>query len=56
LAGDDSMPPTMSPLRAVVSRGHIALRNRDSTAHSRPVPVGLREAPPDCTARCALSR
>ena len=46
----------MSPLRAVVSRGHIALQSRSSTAHSRFVYVGLREAPFDCTARCAPSR
>jgi hypothetical protein len=31
----DPMPHPMSPLRAVVSRGHIAFRKRNSEAHSR---------------------
>ena len=34
-AGGDPMSPPMSPLRAVVSRGHIASRNLNSDAHSR---------------------
>lgn len=52
----DPIPPSMSPLRAVVSRGHIAFSNHNSSAHSLSVSVGLRESPSDCTARCAPSR
>ena len=54
LAGGDPTAPPMSPLRAVVSRGHIAFLNYNSIAHSRLDPSWL-EATVHCTARCAPS-
>src|SRR5208283_1093748 len=38
---------SMSPLRAVVSRGHIAFRNHKFVTHSRFGSLGLRETPLD---------
>ena len=50
-AGGDPIPPPMSPLRAVVSRGHIAGDSAFALCS-----VGLRESPFHCSARCAPSR
>ena len=50
----DPMPHPMSPLRAVVSRGHIAFSQAQLRgAFALCFHCGLRESPFDCTARCA---